>query len=214
MVNPVAEREERRRDLRGQIGELSAEDSAGVLFIDNSPGRRPVTVYSVLTGEPITFPEYMVGPQMQKRLTDGRFAFVSSQDQAPAYKRGKYKCFLHKDSPERPMLTEIGLDGMFCEAAHLGSTHAKRIHAMHRHKQEWAAYQEYQADLERERDRDRQEKQLEATLRIAGMAQAAAQAAPQAAAASAFVCDVCGEAKSTKLALAGHKRSHKEDGSG
>ena len=166
MVNEVAEREERKRDLKSQIAELSAERDGEIIFMHISPGREPVTVYRAKTGEPVEVPAYMVRAVMEKD-EDGRPMFVARKEDAPEYKLGTIKCFLHADSPERPILEEIGLSGVTCAAAHLASQHAKRQHGLHRHKQEWAALQEYIEDEKEEKREARLDKQLEATLAVA-----------------------------------------------
>ena len=206
----VAERAERIRDLKGQIAGLGADVQTEILFQQISPGREPITIYSVLNGEPIQVPRYMVGGVMEKRLPDGRFMFVSRQEEAPEYKLGTIKCFLHPESPEQAILEEIGLSTTSCPAAHLTNQHSKRIHAQHRHKQEWAAYTQYKEDKKEEANLARQERQLEATLAIARAAgQQAAE--PQVLSnpgpppkARRGVCDICG--KEGLKNVSSHKR--------
>src|SRR3990167_551583 len=166
MAINVSERAERVRDLKTQISELRAEDEGEILFIDASPQRRLATLYSTLDGEPILFPAYMVEAILSKQR-DGKYLFVSDPGRAPEYKRGTVKCFLHIDAPERVILEEIGLGSKECPAGSLASTHSKRIHALRRHKDEWAAYQEYINDQKEAVREARQEKQLEATLALA-----------------------------------------------
>ena len=158
---------ERVRDLRSQISELTAEDQGEVLFLEISPGRNPVTLYRTDTGEPKTFPQYMVNALLEKRLPDDRYAFTSDQDSVPTFQQGQVKCFLHPESPERDIVEELGMGGINCPAAHLRSAQSKRIHALHRHSQEWAAYQEHINEQRRVETESRQEQQLEATLAIA-----------------------------------------------
>jgi hypothetical protein len=161
------EQAERLRDLRGQVAGLETQDVGQVVFQEISPGRQPVTIYSVENGEPVSVPAYMLNAVMEKRLDDGRFRFVGKKEDAPEYMPGTVKCFLHPESPERKILTEIGMDTITCPAANLANQHSKRIHAQHRHKQEWAAYHEYKGEQEKKRYEERQDKQLEATLSIA-----------------------------------------------
>lgn len=167
---------EKVRDLRKQVAELAPEDAPEILFQSISPGRQPVTIYSVENGEPIEVPAYMIGAVMEKTLAptlafpDGRFMFVGDKNDAPEYKPGNVKCFLHPDSPERAILEQIGLAAATCPADQLANEQSKRIHGMHRHKQEWAAYQEFVENAKEEKREARQDEQLQATLVLAGKA--------------------------------------------
>ena len=166
MPDEVAVNAEKRRDLKNQLASLGKQDEAEIVFMHISPGREPVTIYRAKTGEPVEVPAYMVRAVMEKQ-EDSQPMFVARKEDAPEYKLGTIKCFLHADSPERPILKEIGLAGVTCPAAHLASQHARRQHGLHRHKQEWAAYQEYVEDEKEEKREERLDKQLEATLGLA-----------------------------------------------
>lgn len=167
----VAERAQEIRDLKSQISELANDpDEQEIIFKETSPRRRRVMIYSMLDGEPLSIHASVLSRTLEKRLPDGGYMFTARENEAPEYKLGKIKCFLHSDSPERGVLSEIGLAGTVCDSAHLANGFSKRIHALHRHKAEWAAYQDY-VDEEKERTyNERQERQLEATLAIAKQA--------------------------------------------
>lgn len=167
MVSDVARRAQMVRDLKGRIADLSAEDNKEIIFIDASPQKERVTIWSMQTGEPLSFPKYMVPGLLETRLRDGRFAFTGNQEEAPEYKLGEIKCFLHPESAERPILDKIGLAGASCPAAHLANDYEKWQHAQHKHKKQWAAYQAYIGKQETEAYRQQQSAQLEATLEIA-----------------------------------------------
>jgi hypothetical protein len=186
---------ERVRDLKSQIAGLSAEEVGEILFLEISPGREPVIVYSAEDGSPTPVPTYRIDEVMGLTDKDGNHRFVAEAKDAPEYKPGNVKCFMHKDSPERAILEEIGLSAATCPADQLGSLHSKRQHGLHRHKQEWAAYQEYKENEKEEKREARQDKQLEATLAIArgGVGQA-----------ELVQCSEC-DYKGTKRQLAGHK---------
>lgn len=193
---------ERVRDLKSQIAGLSAEEVGEILFLEISPGREPEIVYSTEDGFPTPVPAYRIGEVMGLTDKDGNPRFVAEAKDAPEYIPGTVKCFLHKDSPERPILEKIGLSGAFCPAEHLASEHSKRIHGQHRHKQEWAAYQEYMENRKEERREARQDEQLQATLTIARGGQATV-VTPKG------ECDVCG--KDGFKNVGAHKRgAHKE----
>lgn len=199
MASEVAERAEQRRDLKNQLDGLGKPDDAEIVFMHISPGREPVTVYRAKTGEPVEVPTYMVQAIMVKQ-EDGQPMFVARKEDAPEYRLGIIKCFLHADSPERPILEEIGLAGVTCPAAHLASQHAKRQHGLHRHKQEWAALQEHLSGQKEQQREDRLDRQLEATLALAGRAASEQTAPVETANPENATCNSCGEAIEGKLA--------------
>lgn len=176
-----AQRMQAARDLLQQVDELAGEgkgDVPEVVFQDISPRRRKLPIYSLRDGERLMIPRSLLQQTLNKRDNKtGKWLFTAHKEEAPEYKLGEIKCFLHPEAAERPLLDEIGLAGKECEAAHLGSRYSRRMHGMHRHKQEWAMYQEY---LEDEKDRvaeERQQKQLEATQELARAATQANKAA-------------------------------------
>jgi hypothetical protein len=175
---------ERLRDLRGQVTELGSSDVPEILFQHISPGREPVTVYSTKDGCPTPIPAYMLGAAMELRNEDGTFRFVAKAKDAPEYKLGTIKCFLHPDSPERPVLELVGLGSATCPKATLASVQSKRLHGLHRHKQEWEAWQEHVEGKKEERREERLNQQLEATLALAGNGQ---RPPPKG------ECDICGK---------------------
>ena len=185
----IAETERRARDLRSQVAELEP-GLEGVIFEHIRTRRELVTVYSMADGEAIPVPEYMLRAVMTKTV-DGEYMFTDNPAEAPEYRRGTVKCFLHADSAERAsgVLEEIGLAGKTCPAGSLASVHSKRIHAERRHGREWAALQDYLNDRKEEKAIARQEQQLEATLALAGKA-----AAPTVSDTPTLgECDICGK---------------------
>lgn len=223
MVQDTGRRAEVVRDLKGQIAELGSVGAEEVVFIDVSPGRQRVALYSMETGEPISIPAYMVEGVMQRRLPGGGFAFTSDPAKAPEYKLGDVKCFLHPESPDRHILQEIGLGYKFCPAAHLPNEYEKQAHARGRHRKEWAAYQHHLDGQKQQRQEERQERQVEATLAMAraaggGVATPAPveqpvveQLAPSTPVQNDFICE-CGkdyaDRPNPKRSLATHKRMH------
>ena len=166
-MESIADRAERLRDLKSEITGLSLEDRAEFVIEDISPGRNPITLYSLSDGCPENFPAYMVKTILSKRRADGRYAFTADPMKAPTYRRGNILCFLNSDSAEWPIMQELGLGQKVCESKHLGSLNSKLIHGQHRHKQEYAAWQAYLTDQKQQTADRRQEAQLEATLAMA-----------------------------------------------
>ena len=219
------ERGERKiTDLRSRIDGLEMSDLGGeVVFQHIRTRRNLVTIYSMVDGEPIQIPEYMVEAAMSKTLPDGGPMFTNDAADAPEYKLGQTKCFLHPDSPDRPILERAGLAGKTCVAGNLAGGYAKRIHALHRHKQEWEAYQDYVGGQEAAQAVGRAEQQIEATLALARRADGSATAEvvaprrsaqgdtpPVEAPVEANACSLCGWKpkpgnKSPELALRFHR---------
>lgn len=206
-INPTTA--ERVRDLASQISELTAEDVGEIVFIDASPDRKPQMLYSMLDGEPIPIPAYMVPAVLSKRA-GGNYLFTANKSLAPTYKQGKVKCFLHPEAPERPILDEIGLSGKQCMSGMLANNYSKRIHAQRRHKAEWAAFQDHIAEeSQQQRDR-RQEQQVEAMMRLAGAAgEPDTYVSRPKREVPTVACPECGKSVKGHLALSGHMRVHK-----
>ena len=200
MAQDKAVQAERVRDLRSQLGGIGNSEMPEIQFMMISPGREPVTVYSAEDGRPVAVPFYMLGEVMKKTLDDGRYMFVADAKSAPEYKLGDVPCFLHPDSPMREIVEAVGLGGVTCHKSTLASEHSMRIHAQHRHKQEFAAYSEYKEDRKEEKRDKRLDEQLEATLSIARGGTAVAVKGE---------CDICGK---TGLKRVGAHKSmvHKE----
>lgn len=168
----AAARLEQARDLRGQISELQTDPEAEkeVVFKETSTVRRKLTLYSMVDGEPIRVPTHLAQRALDKRLPAGGFMFTSDPAQAPQYRLGEVKCFLHPEAPEREVVVEIGLGEKMCMSAHLANRFSKRIHGQHRHKQEWLAYRDYIEESQRTEEVSRANKQLDATLALAAAA--------------------------------------------
>lgn len=169
---PTAEQLARGRDLKNQLAELAGESDEEIVFKETSPRKRRLTLYSRIDGEPVLVPEKIAAKALDKRLPNGTFMFTVDAADAPAYKQGAVKCFLHEESAERlsGALDEVGLTGITCPAANLANTYSKRIHAQHRHRQQWEAYQEYVTNEKQRVAEERQQAQIDATLALAGKA--------------------------------------------
>jgi ribosomal protein S4 len=169
MTMNVAERAETARDLRKQIQGLDAGDEREIIFRDTSPARRRVSLWSLVNGEEIRIPSYMAEKVIEKTLEDGTYMFTAKQEDAPAYTPGKVKCFLHRESIERLVLNELGVSNI-CPAGELANNYSKRVHAQHRHKAEWAMYQEFLSEKKEADANSRQERQMTAMESLAGKA--------------------------------------------
>jgi hypothetical protein len=196
----TAEKAQEVRDLRAQLG--AAQEDPGepeIVFRESSPRKRMGTLYSMVNGEPLQVALEQIERVIEKRLPNGKYMFTANKEEAPEYKLGDVKCFLHEESPERAIVLELGLGAITCPAAHLANAHSKRIHGEHRHGQEWRAFQEHIKEAKERADIERQNMQLEATLALAGRA-------------SDNPLEQCPECNytGTKQQMFGHKSKHKE----
>jgi hypothetical protein len=196
---PTAEQLARGRDLKVQMKELAGESDQEIIFRETSPPKRRVTLYSRVDGEPLQIPVNIAERALEKQLPDGSFMFTTDPNDAPEYKMGTIKCFLHEESAERMSgaLDEVGLTGIICPAGKLSSLYSKRIHAQHRHRQQWEAYQEHINDEKARVSEARQEAQLNATLALAGRAAEAP--------AAVYTCAQCGKTFDSHHKLNGHR---------
>lgn len=169
-----AQRAQQVRDLKREIDTLSEGEEQTMAF--RPPSRlRTTTIYSRVDGEPLQVPASSVHHVLTKKLRDGGYMFTANKEEAPEYKIGDVKCFLHPKSLERLSgeLEAAGIAGIPCDSAHHPSRFAMEEIARGKHKKQWAALQDYRRQ-ERERiTNERQEAQLNATLALAGKAAAA-----------------------------------------
>lgn len=168
----TAEQLRRGRNLADEDAALAAESSQDVVFMDMTPKEPPITLYAMSDGEAIPMPPWIAKMAIRKRYKGGGYMFTNDPNEAPQYKLGAVKCFLHAESPERlsGVLDEVGVASVICPAEHLASKYARRIHAENRHGKRWAAYQEHKKELQEEADRAERKMQLDATLALAGKA--------------------------------------------
>lgn len=217
-----AERVQTLRDIQREAARLAGEDAPQeIIFKDLSPGRKKVSIWRIADGREIQIPVYMLPQILGKLNADGTDIFTGRQSEAAEYKPGTTLCFLHADSPEQVILQEIGLTANPCPKSTLRNNHSKRMHAKHRHKQEWEAYEAYLDDQKEVEAVARQERQLDATLAIARGAAPAQRgtvvtgtsdsmvAAKDAR--EALTCDQCGQECKSKAGLMAHVRGAHDD---
>ena len=127
------------------------------------------TIYSRRDGEPITMPLYLAKQALLVKKEDGGYAFTSHQEDAPPYKRGDVKCFLHLESAERlsGLLEAAGIATKTCASAHLASRYAMEEVAKSKHKKEWGALQGYLREQREATDRAERREQTDAMMTLA-----------------------------------------------
>ncbi len=212
------ERVQEKRDLRAQLGNLDIEDEdpdvPEIVFKETSPRRRRSRIYHVRNGQPADVPRYIAEKALDKIDPDGGYMFTAHafacecgrcgvEQRASEYKPGTVLCFLHKDAPDQPAVEELGLTANPCKKSNLGNLHSKRMHGIHKHHDEWEAYQALLVDKKELRAEERAEKQIDATLALAGKAaEAPVQQAATAVAEkpNVRVCNNCGAEIEGKLA--------------
>ncbi len=204
-----AERVATIRDIEREAARLAGEDAPQeIIFKDISPGRTKMPLWRIRDGREIQVPKYMLANVLGKRdAATGEYIFTGTKSDAAEYKPGTVLCFLHADSPEQVILSEIGLAANPCRKATLRNNHSKRMHAKHRHKQEWEAYEEYLGDQKEVEAIKRQDKQLEATLEIARGAQNGYDSKAHA----TIPCPQCGQECKGNTGLSAHVRGKHGD---
>ena len=168
MTQVTAEMLRRGRDLRDADAELKSEED-GLIFMETSKREEPILVYSMQDGEPLPMPPKIARMAMMKRYKGGGYLFTDKKDEAPAYKLGNVKCFLHPESNERAagLLDEAGIAHFSCPSSHHPSKYAMQEIAKSKHRKQWEALQEYIKEQERLEERDERRQQLDATLALA-----------------------------------------------
>lgn len=163
---------EQARDLRGQLAELDSGAKSGIVFMEPpDQGRVPTTIYSLINGEPITLPRYMAEGVIGKRNPDGPgYMFTAHKENAPEYKLGTVKCFLHPESTYRTsgILDAAGVQAFSCNSGNHPSDYAMEEVAKGKHRKQWAAVQAYLDRQERAEERAERKEQTDAMLALAG----------------------------------------------
>ena len=127
---------DKNADIEGQVAEVK---SAGY-----------VKMYDTKTGELSLCNRNVLRHHLEKKRSDGSFVFTTVKPKF-APKRGKLKCMLHTDSPDRETYNLMGLP--VCIKSNLTSPYQVIRHMQKRHKVEYATIKEEEARLERERVR-------------------------------------------------------------
>jgi len=127
-------------DIEAQVAEVK---SAGY-----------VKMYDTKTGELSLCNRNVLRHHLEKKRPDGSFVFTTVKPKF-APKRGKLKCMLHTDSPDRETYNLMGLP--VCMKSNLTSPYQVIRHMQKRHKVEYATIKEEEARRERERTREERE---------------------------------------------------------
>ena len=220
MNQDIAERAEAARDARNLATTLGVRDKTGILFQDTSPPQLWVTLWRTDTGEPVQVLEYHVPETLEKLRDDGQRAFTGRKENAPEYILNSVHCFMSKNSPERPILNELGIFKT-CPAEHLSNDFAREEHARRKHRSEWRMYEAHLAKQADAKWRTQQENQSSAMMTLAERVAGTVTPQPFTPAPrvetipfepdESLTCDVCGKVAGSFIGLQGHKRSHKNN---
>ena len=115
-------------------------------------------VYDNVTGERSLCNENMLPAQLKKKRADGSRVFTTAPTGIVPV-RGKIKCLLHADAPDRKHYADIGFSE--CRKDNLVSDKSLKDHMKHRHSAEWATILEERADADKREDREYQRTILE-----------------------------------------------------
>ena len=184
-ANPVIHRGDETLEAPMTVKELS---SAGYVYIwDSRTFERAPVLY------------YMLPSILRRRREDGSFIWTTNDPKQLPY-RGTYKCLLHKENPAREAFDKMGLRN--CKKSNIINEFEVKQHMIKKHPKEWNAIEDLRKERERQEDRA-DARLLRETLR--GNAEKLVRAERQ-----METCDICGKEVNGKLALSGHKRSHKK----
>ena len=124
-----------------------------------------VYVYNVRTGDRSTVNRNMLEQQLSKTFEDGTYAFTTRKPEGLEPSKGKIKCMLHADDPNREKYNSMGLP--VCRKANIVASHDLRIHMEKRHRREWATINGDELQKEKQRELERQDNLAEAIRLLA-----------------------------------------------
>ena len=124
-----------------------------------------VYVYNTRTGDRSTVNRNMLEQQLQKTHEDGTYAFTTRKPEGLEPSKGKIKCMLHADDPNREKYDSMGLP--VCRKANIVASHDLRIHMEKRHRREWATINGDEIQKEKQRELERQDNLAEAIRLLA-----------------------------------------------
>jgi len=131
------------------------------MVVKEITGSGYVWVWDTRTYERIPVLSYMLSKKLRLRRPDGSFRFTTV-DPGKLPKRGKIKCLLHKENPNRSHYDILGFH--VCPKANITNPYQLKQHMIKKHPQEWAAIEEERKEKERQEDRALQQLLIESQL--------------------------------------------------
>ena len=145
MIND-AERAEEPGDKPGSV--ISRGDTPAVIKSIESAGY--AWIWDTRTGEKSKTNMNMLPTQLKKEREDGSKVFTT-RDPGIVPFRGKLKCHLHPDDPQRQHYKEMGFG--VCKKANLVSEFQREEHMKKKHRAEYATMERERVQKERDEDR-------------------------------------------------------------
>ena len=109
-----------------------------------------VYIYDTVTREGNLCNRNMLAQHLKKQRADGTFVFTTDKP-ATGPNRGKLKCLLHPDGPDRGHYDELGLPT--CRKSNLRSPFQVMRHMQKRHHVEWETLEQERTEREKQEDR-------------------------------------------------------------
>ena len=125
-----------------------------------------VYVYDTRTADRSVVNRNMLPQQLQKLRPDGSYVFSTRKPEGIELMRGKLKCFLHDDEPNREQYNSMGL--VHCAKSNLLTELDRERHMRYRHPRAHATLENERVRSEREADR---QERLALTESIKAMAE-------------------------------------------
>ena len=110
-----------------------------------------VYVYDTLTTDRSVVNRNMLPQQLEKRRSDGSYVFSTRKPEGIEMMRGKLKCFLHDDEPNREQYTSMGL--IHCTKSNLLTELDRERHMRYRHPRAYATLENERVREEREAEK-------------------------------------------------------------
>ncbi len=197
-VNPVVHKGDATQPAPMTVKELS---SAGYVY-----------VWDTRSFERIPILYYMLPSKLRQRREDGSFRFTTT-DPKQMPKRGNVHCMLHSDNENRKHYDELGF--RVCQKENIRNAYELTRHMQLKHSKEWATIEQERIKKEREEDRQLQRLLIQGQLgrqdQVADKSSKPPIDSPLSKVeltGQIFHCDVCSKDFTTRIALAGHRRTH------
>jgi len=191
--------------VSGTVVHKGGDESPAPMIISSITHGDKVKVYDTITGEDswvLYNPETggLLRQVLRRKRPDGSRMFdlkppLDKMGNIIRPVRGIHKCLLHKDGPNREHYNQMGLP--VCNKDNITAPYMVEKHMKNRHPTAWGIIERERQDAEKKEDRDFQRGIIEMA---AGRNQEPKET---------FSCSMCDKKFGSRIALEGHKRSHK-----